>query len=64
MASDDIVYGFPDFAGTGFKCASHHGSGTVTHADAAWQDAGPADEARTRRFLDRYLPQAAGKLKA
>jgi sarcosine oxidase len=63
-SGDDIVYGFPNFAGTGFKCASHHGSGTVTHADAAWQDAGPADEARTRRFLDRYLPQAAGKLKA
>ena len=27
---------------------------------AARQDAGPADEARTRRFLDRYMPAGAG----
>jgi sarcosine oxidase len=60
---EDIVYGFPDFAGTGFKCASHYGSGIIAHADAAQQDAGPADEARTRTFLERYLPQAAGQLK-
>ena len=61
---DDIVYGFPDFAGTGFKCASHYSSGMLAHADFARQDAGPADEARTRRFLERYLPAGAGKLKA
>ena len=60
---EDIVYGFPDFAGTGFKCASHYGSGIIAHADAAQQDAGQADEARTRTFLERYLPQAAGQLK-
>ncbi len=62
--NDDIVYGFPDFAGTGFKCASHFASGVVLHADAARQDAGPADEARTRRFLEQYVPQAAGSLTA
>ena len=61
---NDIVYGFPDFAGTGFKCASHYGSGMLAHADLARQDAGPADEARTRRFLERYLPAGAGPLKA
>lgn len=61
---DDIVYGFPDFLGTGFKCASHHASGHLTHADSARQDAGPNDEARTRRFLERYLPAGAGRLKA
>jgi sarcosine oxidase len=61
---DDLVYGFPDFAGLGFKCASHFGSGRLASADAARQDAGPADEARTRRFLEKYLPAAAGRLKA
>lgn len=61
---DDIVYGFPDFLGTGFKCASHYASGHVAHADLARQDAGPADEARTRRFLERYLPAGAGRLMA
>jgi sarcosine oxidase len=61
-SEDDIVYGFPDFLGTGLKCASHYGSGTVPHADAARQDAGPADEQRTRRFLERFLPAGAGDL--
>jgi sarcosine oxidase len=61
---NDLVYGFPDFAGTGLKCASHYSSGGLVRADAARQDAGPADEARTRRFLDRHLPEGAGRLKA
>lgn len=61
---DDIVYGFPDFLGTGFKCASHYDSGRLAHADFARQDAGAADEARTRRFLERYLPAGAGRLKS
>jgi sarcosine oxidase len=59
----DIAYGFPDI-GSGFKCASHHDSGTWEHADAARQDAGPEDEKRMRDFLDAYLPDAAGPLKA
>jgi sarcosine oxidase len=61
---DDIVYGFPDFTGGGFKCASHYSSGMLAHADDARQDAGPDDEARTRRFLELYMPGAAGPLKA
>jgi len=61
---EDLVYGFPDFSGAGLKCASHYGTGPVGHAGLASQDAGPADEARTRRFLERYLPAGAGRLKS
>jgi len=60
---DDIAYGFPDFLGSGFKCASHHASGTWSRADEAKQDAGPADEKRMRDFLETYLPAAAGPLR-
>jgi sarcosine oxidase len=60
---DDICYGFPAFSGSGFKAASHHDSGIIGHADEFGQDAGPADEARIRRFVERYLPAAAGPLK-
>jgi len=60
---DDLIYGFPDFDGHGLKCGSHYGSGALERAEDARQDAGPADEERTRRFLDRYLPGAAGSLK-
>ncbi|MET0599003.1 MAG: N-methyl-L-tryptophan oxidase [Mesorhizobium sp.] len=61
---DDILYGFPDFRGSGFKCASHLGSRVLAQADDARQDAGPEDERRTRRFLQTYLPEAAGPLLA
>jgi sarcosine oxidase len=61
---DDTAYGFPVISDAGFKCASHLSSGTLGHADTARQDAGARDEARMRRFLDRYLPAAAGPLKA
>ncbi|TKT79096.1 N-methyl-L-tryptophan oxidase [Aquamicrobium sp. LC103] len=60
---EDIAYGFPDI-GAGLKCASHHDSGVWSHADEARQDAGPADEARMRRFLESYLPAGAGALAA
>lgn len=60
----DVAYGFPAVSPLGFKCASHHDSGILAGADAARQDAGAADEARMRRFLDAYLPDAAGPLSA
>lgn len=63
-SEDDAVYGFPDFAGTGFKCASHRAGPVLTHADAARQDAGAADEAPARRFLSRFMPDALGSLEA
>ncbi len=61
---DDHVYGFPDFAGLGLKCASYNNSGRLKSADDARQDAGAADEARTRRFLEAHIPDGAGRLKA
>lgn len=60
---DDVCYGFPQFSGSGFKAASHNDSGVIGHADELRDDAGPKDEARIRRFLDRYLPAAAGPIK-
>jgi sarcosine oxidase len=61
-APEDIVYGFPDFAGTGMKCASHHASGVLEHADRRDTVPGPGDEARLRTILDRYVPAASGPL--
>ena len=61
-SEDDIVYGFPDFAGTGVKVASHQPSGVLEGADAARQDAGQADVARLRTSLGAFLPGANGRL--
>jgi len=53
----DAIYGFPDFAGTGVKAASHHQSGFLPHADAATQDGGAADEGRIRAVIAVTCPR-------
>jgi sarcosine oxidase len=57
---DDFVYGFPDFAGTGVKAASHR-LGPVLHepvAGEAWAE----ELAPVGRALARLVPGAAGPL--
>lgn len=63
-APGEIAYGFPQISQLGFKCASHLSSGTVGHADEARQNAGMEDAAVLRRFLEAYLPGAAGPVRA
>lgn len=58
----DACYGFPDFAGTGVKAASHREGRTLETADALGQDGGPADEAQIRRVIGRFIPAADGPL--
>ncbi len=61
---DDIVYGFPDFAGTGVKAASHIPGRRLAQAGDARQDGGAADAERISRMLARYVPAAAGPARA
>ena len=63
-SENDIVYGFPDFAGTGVKAASHLHGRVLASADAAWQDAGPADAEPISEALARYVPAAAGPVRS
>jgi sarcosine oxidase len=53
---EDICYGFPDFAGTGVKAASHTPGRPLPHADAARQDGSEQDGALVRRILTRHIP--------
>lgn len=62
--AEDGVYGFPYLPGHGLKAASHRQGRVLASADAAVQDAGEADGAAIGRFLRRYVPGAAGRLKA
>ncbi|MDB5396613.1 MAG: N-methyltryptophan oxidase [Rhodospirillales bacterium] len=62
-STDDIVYGFPDFAGTGVKAASHMHGLELPSADAARQDANAADAARISDALARFVPAAAGPVR-
>ena len=59
----DVIYGFPDFAGTGVKAASHLLGRTLPSADEARQDADAADAERIREVLGQFVPAAAGPVK-
>ena len=61
---DDAVYGFPDFAGTGVKVASHIEGRLLASASAARQDATPADAHQVLDVLEPYVPAAAGPVRA
>jgi sarcosine oxidase/N-methyl-L-tryptophan oxidase len=61
---DEFYYGFPSFEGSGVKVGRHDGR---TPVDPDRMDrtfgADPADEGDVRRFLSRFMPRAAGRLK-
>lgn len=57
----DNVYGFPDFAGTGLKAASHIKGRVLANPEALRQDGDEQDEAQIRGGL-RYIPAADGRL--
>lgn len=53
---ENNYYGFPDFAGSGVKAASHDPGRRLNHADEARQDAGAEDGESVRRVLARHIP--------
>lgn len=61
---DDNVYGFPDFAGKGVKAASHLPGRTLARAADARQDADAEDAAPVAHVLERFMPAAAGPVRA
>ncbi|MBB4039459.1 sarcosine oxidase [Microvirga flocculans] len=62
-SENDACYGFPDFAGTGVKTASHREGATLPTADDLAQDGNAADEAQIRRTLALAMPDANGPLR-
>jgi sarcosine oxidase len=59
-APQTVTYGFPDWAGTGVKAASHDAGRLLTSADAAVQDAEAADAELIAEVLRELVPAAAG----
>src|SRR5690606_13092317 len=59
---EEQYYGFPSFEGSGVKVGRHDGGPPIDpdRCDRAFGGA-PEDEGDLRRFLERTLPQAAGK---
>jgi monomeric sarcosine oxidase len=61
---DEAFYGFPSFDGSGVKVGRHDG-GQQVDPDLVNREFGiyPEDEGDVRRFLQSFMPQAAGNLK-
>ncbi len=59
----DVIYGFPDFAATGVKAASHLLGRKLPSADEARQDAADVDAQRILDVLGRLVPAAAGPVR-
>lgn len=59
-SEDDHIYGFPDFAGTGVKSASHVRGRTLAHARDKDDATTAEDEAQIAASLHRYLPDLRG----
>jgi sarcosine oxidase len=62
-SEDDACYGFPDFAGTGVKTASHREGLVLPSAGDLAQDGSLEDEAQIRRMLALAMPDANGPLR-
>src|SRR5262249_43538240 len=60
--TDRFFYTLPD-SGAGLKAAIHH-EGETTTPDDVRRDVGADDVSPVRALLERYLPRAAGTLRA
>jgi sarcosine oxidase len=58
--SDDLIYGIPDFLGSGVKVGSHLSCGELTSADEIRAEVSDEEKAHLKRMLGRLVPAAAG----
>ncbi len=59
-AKEDHCYGFPNFAGTGVKAASHVRGTTLQHPNDLDPVIAQEDEDRIARMFARYMPDVGG----
>lgn len=62
QTADDLIYGFPDFRGSGVKAASHRSGGELTTADEPRPEVSEHERAHLKHLLGRYVPAAAGRV--
>jgi sarcosine oxidase len=60
---DDLVYGFPDFRGSGVKAGSHLSCGELTTADEIRAEVSDEEKAHLTRIMSRFVPAAAGRVR-
>ena len=59
---DELIYGFPDFRGSGVKVGSHLSCGELRSADEIRAEVSDDEKAHLKRMVDRFIPAAAGRV--
>jgi sarcosine oxidase len=59
-APEDLIYGFPDFRGSGVKVGSHLSGGDLTTADQVRAEVSDEEKVHLTRMVSRFIPAAAG----
>jgi sarcosine oxidase len=60
---DDLIYGFPDFLGSGVKIGSHLSCGDLTSADEIRAEVSDVEKAHLRHMVGWLIPTAAGRVR-
>jgi sarcosine oxidase len=59
----DVIYGFPDFRGTGVKAGSHLSCGELATADEIRAEVSNDEKEHLTRMMSKYIPAAAGPVR-
>lgn len=62
-ASGDLIYGFPDFQGSGVKAGSHLACGELASADEIRAEVSDEEKSHMTRLMTRFIPAAAGRVR-
>jgi len=62
-ASEDLIYGIPDFRGSGVKVGSHLSCGELTIADEVRTEGSHEEKANLERLVGDLIPAAAGRIR-
>jgi sarcosine oxidase len=62
-APEDLIYGFPDFLGSGVKVGSHSPCGELTTADEVRDEVSQQEKAHLERLVGKFIPAAAGQVR-
>jgi sarcosine oxidase len=60
---EDLIYGFPDFRGSGVKAGSHLSCGELGTADEVRAEVTNEEKAHLTRMVGKFIPAAAGRVR-
>ena len=60
---EDLIYGFPDFRGSGVKAGLHQSCGDLRTADEDRAEVSHQETERLQQLMRRYIPAAAGRVR-